>query len=189
MADEISNRSYSGMTVNERLYVSGLMSEFDIVKRKNLHRAIAILQEVGLGRKSIYPILKIRHSIPVEILLDSFCNYYPTNAVDRLKDYNLSKTQKKQIINRKRVDKIFTFSTSELLFFLEQNGHVCDRLITESYDKRSAPSSFITEEKDFFKVGNYDNDYRDVKTWKNKNEAVTDYLLLSWNLERLSTTY
>ena len=49
----------NGMTVNERLFVSGLMPEFDKTKKNNLLRAIEILQEVGLDKKSIYPILKI----------------------------------------------------------------------------------------------------------------------------------
>ncbi len=36
MNHEITNRSYSGMTVNERLPVSGLITEFDKVKKATL---------------------------------------------------------------------------------------------------------------------------------------------------------
>jgi hypothetical protein len=35
MDDEISNRRFAGMTVNERLLESGLMKEFDQVKKSN----------------------------------------------------------------------------------------------------------------------------------------------------------
>ncbi len=50
---------YSGMTVNERLYVSGLMDNFDAaVKGKDTETVIAILKKVGLKELSINPILK-----------------------------------------------------------------------------------------------------------------------------------
>ena len=47
------------MTVNERLYVSGLMDEFDeAVKNKNIDRVRSILKEVELTEESIKPILE-----------------------------------------------------------------------------------------------------------------------------------
>ena len=50
---------YAGMTVNERLYVSGLMDEFDkAVSGKNTAEVIFILEKVGLGDDSIKPILE-----------------------------------------------------------------------------------------------------------------------------------
>ena len=49
---------YAGMTVNERLYVSGLMDEFDkAVEEKNANGVRAILEKVELTEKSIKPIL------------------------------------------------------------------------------------------------------------------------------------
>ena len=40
---------YAGMTVNERLYVSGLIDEFDkAVGEKNIHESIRILKKVEL---------------------------------------------------------------------------------------------------------------------------------------------
>ena len=49
---------YAGMTVNERLYVSGLMDEFDkAVEEKNANEVRAILEKVELTEKSIKPIL------------------------------------------------------------------------------------------------------------------------------------
>lgn len=49
---------YAGMTVNECLYVSGLMDEFDkAVEEKNVDRVRSILEEVGLTEESIKPIL------------------------------------------------------------------------------------------------------------------------------------
>lgn len=50
---------YAGMTVNECLYVSGLMDEFDkAVEEKNVDRVRSILEEVGLTEESIKPILE-----------------------------------------------------------------------------------------------------------------------------------
>lgn len=54
------NNKYIGMTVNERLYVSGLMADFDIaVSEKNVDKIISILKEVDLpDYATIDPILK-----------------------------------------------------------------------------------------------------------------------------------
>jgi hypothetical protein len=46
------------MTVNERLYVSGLMDEFDnAVKKKDVSTIVSILKKVELKEESIKPIL------------------------------------------------------------------------------------------------------------------------------------
>ncbi len=53
------NNQSVGMTVNERLYVSGLMEEFDkAVAEKNVDKVISILKKVDLSDLSIYPILE-----------------------------------------------------------------------------------------------------------------------------------
>ncbi len=53
------DNKYAGMTVNERLYVSGLMDEFDeAVKEKKTEMVRAILEKVELTEKSIKPILE-----------------------------------------------------------------------------------------------------------------------------------
>ncbi|HEY8962520.1 MAG TPA: hypothetical protein VIM57_09970 [Luteolibacter sp.] len=50
---------YAGMTVNERLYVSGLMDEFDeAVKKKDVDKVRSILEQVELTEESIKPILE-----------------------------------------------------------------------------------------------------------------------------------
>jgi hypothetical protein len=49
----------AGMTVNERLYASGLMYEFDrAVNERNVDRVCEILAQVGLNEESIKPILE-----------------------------------------------------------------------------------------------------------------------------------
>lgn len=48
----------SGMTVNERLYVSGLMDEFDKVKTEDKRRAKIILRWLRVDEPSIEMILK-----------------------------------------------------------------------------------------------------------------------------------
>ncbi len=52
-------KKYAGMTVNERLYVSGLMDEFDkAVKERDVERIRSILSNVELTEESIRPILE-----------------------------------------------------------------------------------------------------------------------------------
>ena len=49
---------YAGMTVNERLYLSGMMDEFDkAVEEKNIEKIRSILEHVDLSEESIKPIL------------------------------------------------------------------------------------------------------------------------------------
>ena len=53
------DNKYAGMTVNERLYVSGLMTEFDkAVKRKDADGVRRILVRVELTEENIEPILE-----------------------------------------------------------------------------------------------------------------------------------
>ena len=49
---------YEGMTVNERLYVSGLIDEFyKAVEKKDIEAVISILKKVELSNNQIKPIL------------------------------------------------------------------------------------------------------------------------------------
>jgi len=50
---------YKGMTVNERLYASGLIDEYDkAVKEKDTNKIRLILHKVELNELSIKPILE-----------------------------------------------------------------------------------------------------------------------------------
>ena len=50
---------YAGMTVNERLYFSGLMDEFDTAAwERDVERIRSILSNIELTEGSINPILK-----------------------------------------------------------------------------------------------------------------------------------
>lgn len=52
-------KRYAGMTVNERLHVSGFLGEFDeAVSRKYAEKVRRILEKVELDEKSIAPILE-----------------------------------------------------------------------------------------------------------------------------------
>jgi molecular chaperone GrpE (heat shock protein) len=53
------NNKYEGMTVNERLYVSGVMDKFDkAVAVKDTKMVVSLLKEVELTEDSIDPILE-----------------------------------------------------------------------------------------------------------------------------------
>jgi hypothetical protein len=53
---------YDGMTVNERLYLSGLMDEFDkAVEARNVDAVRTILRKLELDEESIRPILEHLH--------------------------------------------------------------------------------------------------------------------------------
>jgi hypothetical protein len=53
------DNKYKGMTVNERLFESGLIHEFDkAIENKDADKVIFILKEVELTDDNIYPILK-----------------------------------------------------------------------------------------------------------------------------------
>ena len=50
---------YLGTTVNERLYLSGLLNDFDrAVEEKDVIKVISILKKVELNNASINPILE-----------------------------------------------------------------------------------------------------------------------------------
>ena len=52
------DNKYAGMTVNVRLYASGLMDECDkAVSGKNIAEVVRILKEVELTEENIRPIL------------------------------------------------------------------------------------------------------------------------------------
>lgn len=51
-------KGISGMTVNERLYVTGLMPEFDKSKKSDKEKAKRILELLGVDRLSIDKIVK-----------------------------------------------------------------------------------------------------------------------------------
>ena len=60
------DNKYKGMTVNERLWASGLSDEFDkAVKEKDVIKAKWILEQVELTKQNINPILK-NHGLVVK---------------------------------------------------------------------------------------------------------------------------
>ena len=53
------DNKYAGMTANERLYVSGLLDEFETaVSEKHTDEAVRILKKVELTDANIKPILE-----------------------------------------------------------------------------------------------------------------------------------
>lgn len=62
-----------------------------------------------------------------------------------------------------------------------ESPFIAERLLSESYDKRYTPSTFIKEDGDQFSVGWYSTKlgYECVKDFSNLPDAATDYLLFS----------
>lgn len=53
------DNKYKGMTVNERLWVSGLMPKFErAIKEKNVNKVRQLLEKVELTKENIDPILE-----------------------------------------------------------------------------------------------------------------------------------
>ena len=53
------DKKYAGMTVNERLYVSGYFDQYEqAVKKKDVEKLIHILKEVELTEGNIIPVLE-----------------------------------------------------------------------------------------------------------------------------------
>jgi hypothetical protein len=63
----VMDNKYKGMTVNERLWASGLSDEFDkAVKDMDVNKATRILEEVELTKPNIDPILEMHGLKPKE---------------------------------------------------------------------------------------------------------------------------
>ena len=53
-----NSNKFGGMTVNERLYVSGLMDDFDkAIEEKNLEKAMEILSAIEIGDENVEVLL------------------------------------------------------------------------------------------------------------------------------------
>jgi hypothetical protein len=67
----------------------------------------------------------------------------------------------------------------EIAAYFRQYPEIAERLLSESYDKRFSPSTFITEESYGFSVGWYSHGSMCVRQFSNLADAATDYLLFS----------
>jgi hypothetical protein len=74
----------------------------------------------------------------------------------------------------------------EIAEYFRENPSAATQLLTESYDKRYSPSTFIAEEGDGYRVGWYSNGYKCEKRFTNLADAATDYVLFSLGRERWS---
>ena len=65
--------------------------------------------------------------------------------------------------------------------YLRRNPGTADRLLSESYDKRYSPSTFISERGDGYVVGWHSSkaSYDYSRRFSNLADAATDYLLFS----------
>jgi hypothetical protein len=98
---------YKGMTVNERLYVSGLMDKFDAaVKKKDVATLFSILEKVELTEQSIVPVLESLQ------LYGEIHNFKRKNFINNTQKYF------------KFLETKFEFSKPNHLFYKQENGTV-----------------------------------------------------------------
>ncbi|MGV3528250.1 MAG: hypothetical protein ACO1OO_05090 [Flavisolibacter sp.] len=79
----------------------------------------------------------------------------------------------------------FSFNQYDLLSYLRQRPELCDKILQFSYDQRCSPATFIEEHENAYRVGWFDKDREEIKTFDKLYEAATDFVLFSWNLGRL----
>ena len=70
---------------------------------------------------------------------------------------------------------------SDIAKYLREHPETARALLSESYDKRYFPSSFIDEQDDRFRVGWFSRDakYQCIQEFSDLADAATDYLLFS----------
>ena len=108
---------------------------------------------------------------------------------------SLTERQAREILARDKswFDKIiggnndmkFSFNQFDLLSYLRQRPELCAKILQFSYDKRCSPATFIEEHENTYRVGWFDKDREQIKTFDKLYEAATDFVLFSWNLGRL----
>lgn len=91
-----------------------------------------------------------------------------------------------QMIRNTSANSISHLRGPEIAAFFRENPSVANQLLTESYDKRYSPSTFIAEECDGYRVGWYSNGYKCENQFTNLADAATDYVLFSLGRERWS---
>jgi hypothetical protein len=91
-----------------------------------------------------------------------------------------------QKIRNSSVRAISHLSGHVIAEYFRENPSVASQLLTESYDKRYSPSTFIAEEGEGYRVGWYSDGYKYEKRFTNLADAATDYVLFSLGRERWS---
>ena len=71
-----------------------------------------------------------------------------------------------------------------LIEYFHDNPDKAKFILSQSYDKRFTPSTFIEEHKQGYRVGWYDSDREFTREHDNLEQAATDYLLFSFGKAR-----
>ena len=78
-----------------------------------------------------------------------------------------------------------TLSPCDLVAHFEAHPHIAERVLQQSYDKRSTPSTFIEETVGGYQVGWYDHERKHLQHFTDFSQAAADYLLFSFGRGRL----
>ncbi|MGA3347361.1 MAG: hypothetical protein ABSC76_21145 [Terracidiphilus sp.] len=91
-----------------------------------------------------------------------------------------------QKIKNASVKSICHLDGREIAEYFRANPSVASQLLTESYDKRHSPSTFMADDGNGYSVGWYSNGYKCQKQFTDLADAATDYVLFSLRRERWS---
>ena len=135
------------------------------------------------------------NQLPLEIQLEAVCK------TDIHETYNLLVSFLPELMEwdpnhesyelyKGRVKEQLSFSATELLEYLKSHPETCKVLLSDSYDKRYTPSTFIQEWKDDkYRVGwvpSGQSPINQIRVFSNFEEATADYVLFSWGFPRLT---
>jgi hypothetical protein len=104
----------------------------------------------------------------------------PTRKQELPADFTVQK------IKNASVKTISHLDGREIAEYFRENPSVASQLLTESYDKRYSPSTFMAEDGGGYRVGWYSNGYKCEKQFTDLADAATDYVLFSLGKERWS---
>src|SRR5258708_11113333 len=136
---------------------------------------------------------KSQIDIPLDIQLEAIC--FPKlrqtwefllSYIPDLKAWNPAKDSNEII--RQIIRDHMGFDVAALISYLQNHPTTCKTLLLDSYDKHTAPSTFIDEfESHKYRVGRTSGAVWPVRIFSSFAEATADYVLFSCGLPRLTT--
>ena len=80
---------------------------------------------------------------------------------------------------------IAQFAPADVVAYFRAHPEDANRVLSQSYDKRYSPATFVEETDGGYRVGWFDGSRQHVQRFADSSEAVADYLLFSFGKGRL----